>query len=99
MEERIGHFVHVVELGVLDSAPRVVGVGGHPSLGGQFLQVGVVGQSEEEIRRSPVPDPKRRFLVHHRDGMKRVRRSRIRLMNSFGWASLGVVSDFMSSCR
>jgi hypothetical protein len=35
-----------------------------------------VGQSEVDVRHFPVPDPKRRFFKHYRDGMKRVWRSR-----------------------
>ena len=70
VERSLGYFVHVVELGVLDGAPQVVGVGGHPPFGGEFLHVGVVGQSEEDVRRFPVPNSKRRFLVHYRDGVK-----------------------------
>ena len=67
---RCGDLVHVVKLGVLDGSPQVVGIGGHPTLGCQFLEVGVVGQSEEDVRSFPAPDPTRRFFKHYRDGMK-----------------------------
>jgi len=73
---RCGDLVHVVELGVLYGSPEVVGIGGHPPFGSELLHVGVVGQSEVDVRHVPVPDPKRRFFVHYRDGMKRVWRSR-----------------------
>ncbi len=71
-----GDLVHVVKLGVLDGSPEVIGIGGHPTLGSEFLHVGVVGQSEVDVRHFPVPVPKRRFFKHYRDGMKRVWRSR-----------------------